>query len=112
MAATSTSPDEIVRTDEKLEQATGQASSLGEADMKNQYDDEEFWTRAGLTPQSFQKRHYGLGIVEMDRAIKKRHLHMIAIGGAVGTGLFVGSGSALSKGVCLILESSGMSSMC
>lgn len=29
---------------------------------------------------------------------KARHLQMIAIGGSIGTGLFVGSGSALSQG--------------
>ncbi|KAF5092595.1 hypothetical protein D0Z03_002788 [Geotrichum reessii] len=32
------------------------------------------------------------------RKLKNRHLQMIAIGGSIGTGLFVGSGSALSKG--------------
>ena len=32
------------------------------------------------------------------RTLKSRHLQMIAIGGAIGTGLFVGSGSALATG--------------
>ena len=31
------------------------------------------------------------------RSLKTRHLQMIAIGGSIGTGLFVGSGYALSK---------------
>lgn len=30
--------------------------------------------------------------------LKQRHLQMIAIGGSIGTGLFVGSGSALANG--------------
>ncbi|KAI9809862.1 MAG: hypothetical protein M1825_000295 [Sarcosagium campestre] len=34
----------------------------------------------------------------LQRKLKGRHLQMIAIGGSIGTGLFVGSGSALSKG--------------
>ncbi|GAA5886550.1 hypothetical protein JCM6882_001684 [Rhodosporidiobolus microsporus] len=32
------------------------------------------------------------------RALKARHLQMIALGGTIGTGLFVGSGSALATG--------------
>ena len=32
------------------------------------------------------------------RKLKGRHLQMIAIGGSIGTGLFVGSGSALAHG--------------
>lgn len=32
------------------------------------------------------------------RTLKNRHLQMIAIGGAIGAGLFVGSGSRLSRG--------------
>lgn len=34
----------------------------------------------------------------LSRSLKSRHLQMIAIGGAIGTGLFIGSGGVLSTG--------------
>ena len=34
----------------------------------------------------------------LSRKLKSRHLQMIAIGGSIGTGLFVGSGKALHSG--------------
>lgn len=61
-------------------------------------ENETFMTRNGLNLKSFQRRPVGDKHVALDKSMKTRHLHMIAIGGSIGAGFFVGSGSALAKG--------------
>jgi amino acid transporter len=68
--------------------------------VRQHRDDEDFMTRNGLNLKSFQRRPQGTGKVDvLDKSMKTRHLHMIAIGGSIGAGFFVSSGGALYKGV-------------
>lgn len=62
-----------------------------------------FWTRMGCTLESFKRREI-VGENQLNETLKTRHLHMIAIGGSIGAGLFMGSGSALSRGVSISAE--------
>lgn len=64
------------------------------------YDTERpsFLTRLGVTPESFKRRTLADKHNQLNKTLKSRHLNMIAIGGSIGAGLFVGSGKALSGG--------------
>lgn len=78
-----------------------QQSPSDEGQIIIDYDDGSrpgFWTRVGLTPESFKRRTLADKHNQLNQTLKGRHLNMIAIGGSIGAGLFVGSGSALSNG--------------
>ncbi|KAJ6259592.1 amino-acid permease inda1 [Drechslerella dactyloides] len=57
-----------------------------------------FWTRMGCTPESFKPRSVADKHNQLNQTLKSRHMNMIAIGGSIGAGLFVGSGGALATG--------------
>ncbi|KAF8066571.1 APC amino acid permease [Lyophyllum atratum] len=103
----------------KAEEKFDVASTSSDASPKVEFYDpskESIWTRLGLSFESFKRAPGTTGgiLIEgqsiedaermradnpmLQQKMKPRHLQMIAVGGSIGTGLFVGSGSALHAG--------------
>ncbi|KAF9531465.1 APC amino acid permease [Crepidotus variabilis] len=103
---------------DELKHQNGNSASFEDAPKYEFYDPskESRWTRLGLSLESFKRAPgttggqvvAGSNISDIERIqadapmlqqkMKPRHLQMIAVGGSIGTGLFVGSGSALHDG--------------
>jgi amino acid transporter len=92
--------DKVAPIEEKAPQGAAQPIvSQQEEYSEGWREQEDFMTRNGLNLRSFHRRPHGGPVVILDKSMKTRHLHMIAIGGSIGAGFFVGSGGALASGV-------------
>ena len=76
--------------------STGSDQSPPEKDIPSEYATDDLRPRYGsaiLTPTDLE-----VNSQSTKRGLKSRHAQMIALGGTIGTGLFVGSGATLARG--------------
>ncbi|KAF1929578.1 amino-acid permease inda1 [Didymella exigua CBS 183.55] len=91
--------EKVAPIDEKVPHGVTQPTVSSQEEYTGEWrEQEDFMTRNGLNLKSFQRRPKGGPLTVLDKSMKTRHLHMIAIGGSIGAGFFVGSGAALAKG--------------
>lgn len=92
--------EKVAPVDEKAPQGVAHPTVSSQDEYQGEWrEQEDFMTRNGLNLRSFQRRPKGGPMVVLDKSMKTRHLHMIAIGGSIGAGFFVSSGKALNAGV-------------
>ncbi|KAF2003431.1 histidine permease [Amniculicola lignicola CBS 123094] len=85
--------------DEKKYQETGVTSSVEKGDYDVEARHSASRRRASATdPQVLAGEIFDERYETTKRGLKSRHAQMIALGGTIGTGLFVGSGQTLNRG--------------
>ena len=67
-----------------------------EAELQNSQDGRDVRTLEPVDDNGFRPRERLHSAPQTRRGLKSRHVQLIALGGSIGTGLFVGSGTTLS----------------
>ena len=67
-----------------------------EAEVQNAHDERGIGTQASVDGNVARPRGRLRYTVQTRRDLKSRHVQLIALGGSIGTGLFVGTGTTLS----------------
>ena len=65
-------------------------------ELQDSYNDSDIGTRVPVDSSGVRPRERVLYTFQTHRGLKSRHIQLIALGGSIGTGLFVGTGTTLS----------------